>query len=193
MHPLAKNLLNPEIIVALLMLPMAWHVFGFYSAEPILIRILLAASFEIIALFLFSMLVRKDSYKPTIWAALTILISFQAYVNIYQLWDAKARLKSFIGGGIFPVLFALSVFLIARHEERERIADQRRNKRQPQFVDVDKMMPATPLQQSKTTGNVTREEVMQAFNDGLPVTYFAKSGNYRSVRRWYEQLQKERA
>lgn len=191
MDLILNSLRNPSLIVALLMLPMAWHVFGFYGSEPMFIRALLAVSFEILALFLFSLVVRKDGQKTTVWAALSLLISFQAYVNIYQLWNPEAKVKSVLAGGIFPALFAFSVFLISKQDEREKAAEIRRQKRADHIPDVGKTMLEAELQEAQKT-LITKEEAAAAFQAGKPAKTFSDAPNYRSVTRWYKAFEESK-
>lgn len=177
-------------LVSVPLLVMSYHVFEFYATEPLVVRIALALSFDLLVVAVFYLL--KDPYiksnkqaRQMTWIALYSLIGFQLYVNIWAYWDLSF-LRAIVSGSIFPISVGLiSYIAMMREEKREKVVEKKQVKQQVQKKLATAESPADLNWSGKLA---TKEAVRDAFDKGLTVEAFSGSRNLKSVKRWMKKL-----
>jgi hypothetical protein len=105
---------------------MSYHIYKFYETEPVIIRIALAVSFDLMVVVCFYLL--KDEFLAKIkkarqatWTVLLVLIVFQLYVNIWAYWDLHP-FRAILSGSIFPVVVGLISYIssLRQHQQEKK-------------------------------------------------------------------------
>lgn len=116
-----KQISNLNYLVAVPLIVMSYHIFNFYETEPWVIRLGLAASFDVMVVVCFYLL--KDEFiskvkvaRQVTWATLVILILFQLYVNIWAYTDLH-WFRALISGSIFPLVVGLISYIAMIREK----------------------------------------------------------------------------
>lgn len=189
------NTLN--YITAVPLIVMSYHIYKFYETEPVIIRIALAVSFDLMVVVCFYLL--KDEYLSRIakarkatWAVLLVLITFQLYVNIWAYWDLHP-FRAILSGSIFPVVVGLISYISSlRQHQQEKIE----SKKKP----VPRTQPSASAATKTASSNVSdspnqwkglrveKDVVASAFKRFESIEQFRGASNWRSVKRWWERL-----
>lgn len=196
-------------LVAIPLIVMSYHVFQFFESDPLIVRIGLALSFDILIVVLFMLinddLIRKNARAIlTCWICIGVLIVFQLYVNIWVYWQEVGMVRAIISGAIFPLLVAPISYLASlrkveeqKEEEREerraareaekqekamRRSDRRNEAVLTQRPAEAKQAAAVPAAGWK--GRTVPREIVEAADD---IETFRGARNWRSVKRWHSE------
>lgn len=181
---------------------MSYHIYGFYSSEPGVVRVMLAISFDIMVVVCFYLL--KDPLisklsraKRATWCVLMVLIVFQLYVNIWAYWH-EGWGKAIIQGSIFPITVALISYIgMLRQQQAEKLEAKEADQQQAttKIQQIASPVDAAELANEKPWKDkrVPKSAVIEAYKQ-LPTEagkeVFRGASNWRSVGRWWGKLKK---
>jgi len=201
-----KDMPRPTIstinyLIAVPLIVMSYHIYNFYETEPVVIRVGLAVSFDLMVVICFYLL--KDRYiaasrqaRMVTWATLMVLVLFQLYVNVWA-YAHLHWLRAAISGGIFPLVVALVSYIGMLREKHADLEAAAKRKEEREASRLDRMSTATELL-ALATGRpyadrrVEKADVIKAYgiHDNITQTreLFLGSTNMKSVDRWLEKL-----
>tara|TARA_Y100001935_G_scaffold253785_1_gene260965 strand:- start:167798 stop:168394 length:597 start_codon:yes stop_codon:yes gene_type:complete len=189
-----KNINALTYFTAVPLLVMSYHIFNFFETEPVIIRIGLALSFDVLVVISFYLLkdeylIRQKKAKKAIWAVLMVLISFQLYVNIWAYWDLHP-LRAILSGSIFPLVVGLLSYIgTLRQYQEEKIEARQQKKRRQQPTPAPSSTAGSGVNERPYAGDlVEKEVVITAHAAGSSIELFKGAKNWRSVKRWYKKL-----
>jgi len=209
-----KQISNLNYLVAVPLFVMSYHIFNFYETEPWVIRLGLAASFDVMVVVCFYLL--KDEFiskvkiaRQVTWATLVILIGFQLYVNIWAYADLH-WFRALISGSIFPLVVGLISYIAMIREKtlETEVAQQQKKQsvlKQLESVRDPAMIAALAEDRPYRDKRVDKTEVIKAYHNAKTETnpkpniygplreIFLGSTNMKSVDRWLEKLDEGQA
>jgi hypothetical protein len=193
------NTLN--YIIAVPLIVMSYHIYNFYETEPVLVRIALALSFDLMVVVCFYLLkdeliAKRKQARQATWGVLILLIAFQLYVNVWAYWDLH-WFRAFLSGGIFPLTVAMVSYIgMLREQEHEKKEEKAQAKAEVQSKIAELQSPTNvkliAAEQPWKNELVDKTDVIKAFADS-PETetmeVFRGARNWKSVKRWWKKLQ----
>ena len=185
-----NNISNINYLVIVPLIVMSYHVYEFFSTEPLLIRISLAISFDLLVVAVFYLLkddyiARTKSARQMTWAALYTLIGFQLYVNVWAYSDLH-WLRAGISGSIFPAVVGLISYISVMRESKAEKVQQKKQKQKKQQKALEEA--GSVIEVSWSGKLVKKEHVRDAYKKGLSVETFSGCRNLKSVKRWMNKL-----
>lgn len=176
-----QNKANPVMLfIAVPLVVMSFHVFMFFETDPIIVRVGLAVSFDVLIIVLFhliedELIKKKKQAIRACWMCISVLIAFQLYVNIWVYWEEVTPVRAIVSGSIFPLLVG-PISYIASLRAMEMQKKTNRTVRKASAPQPQKEQPWKDV-------NVPREEVEKATN----IETFKGARNWKSVKRWFEE------
>lgn len=202
---LQKSVTGISALVAIPLIVMSYHVFQFFESDPLIVRIGLAVSFDILIVVLFYLinddLIRKNARAiATCWVCIAVLIIFQLYVNIWVYWQEVTPVRAIISGAIFPLLVAPISYLSSlrkAEEEKEAEKEARRLEREAaaQAAQEAKAMRRNDAKVEAVVRQKAEEAAAADWKDKLvpreaveaadDIEQFRGCRNWKSVKRWH--------
>jgi len=181
-------------IVAVPLIVMSYHMYGFFAGDPAVLRFALAASFDLMVVAVFYLLkdehIKKNKRALQMtWIALYVLIAFQLYVNVWAYWELN-YFRAFMSGSILPISVGLITYISMMREEHQEEAKRKRALKKQSL-----QLESSSLEQSKDAWEGERVSKQEARSAFLADTgeenkrQFSKASNYRSVTRWWQKWQ----
>ncbi len=183
-------------LIAVPLIVMSYHIYSFYETEPILTRIALAISFDVMVVVCFYLLKdpwikRNKTGMRVTWGVLLVLISFQLYVNVWAFWELHWA-RAFISGSIFPITVACLSFIGMLREQGQEKTTTRKPKPATQLTTApQKQLPGRGQDRPWKDKNVPKEAVIKAWGEtpSLDVLErFRGARNWKSVKNWVGKL-----
>lgn len=197
-------------LIAVPLIVMSYHIFNFYESEPWIIRLGLAASFDVMVVVSFYLL--KDEHinkvkraRQVTWATLMVLIGFQLYVNIWAYWELSA-FRAIVSGAIFPLVVGMISYIgMIREQQAEKVEADERKKREA--LKALRSNPEPGIEETHSRASVRgladerpfkgkrveKADVISAWNANQNAEdvkqVFLGSSNMRSVYRWLNKLE----
>jgi len=189
-------------LIAVPLIVMSYHIYNFYETEPVVIRVGLAVSFDLMVVVCFYLLKDKriaaDQHaRKVTWITLMVLVIFQLYVNIWAYANLNWA-RAAISGGIFPVTVALISYIGMLREKQADLEASEQRKKQRKAKKLNDIGGKTELlalaaERPYADERVQKSDVIRAFgiHDDITTTreLFLGSTNMKSVDRWLEKLE----
>lgn len=187
-------------LIAIPLVVMSYHIYEFFETEPLIIRIGLALSFDLLVVAVFYLLKdqaikQSEKARRWTWISLYVMIVFQLYVNVWAYWELNTA-RALVSGAIFPAVVGLISYVSMLREDileqQRREAREQAEKEQRAFdaegtAELALVAEERPFQDCK----VDKELVIKAFADDqseVSRDRFRGASNWRSVRRWWKKL-----
>jgi hypothetical protein len=193
---LKHSISGMTLLIAIPLIVMSWHVFTFFESDPLIVRVGLAISFDILIVVLFVLLnddlIRANQTATRItWLCIAVLISFQLYVNVWVYWQHVTPVRAIVSGMIFPLIVAPISYLASLRKKQEAVLEQREEKRKQREEikqEIKEVIASGSPDPDAFEGQlISKDQVELARKNGTSIETFKKARNWKSVKRWWNE------
>lgn len=187
---LVANVSPMNLLIAIPLVVMSWHVFTFFESDPLIVRIGLAVSFDILIVVLFVLLnddlIRANKQATRItWLCIAVLIGFQLYVNVWVYWQEVTPVRALVSGMIFPLIVAPMSYLASLRKKQEAVVELKQEKKKERQELKAVIASGYPDPEQFEGKLITKDQVKLARQNGTSIETFKKARNWKSVKRWW--------